>query len=433
MAFAGEVPPRPLLEVSMSRSQVPKYRFHKSSGCGFVQHRSIDTNDNRLSLGKYNTPESLRRYRQFLKRLELYNEGQEKLRIGSVPKNLELVVAYNEYAKEHYKRVDAFGNQFIAREYRDMRSALRIVLELHGDDLAHEFGPRNLKAIQRWMVREKYARSHINHTIGRIKRFYRWACSEELIPPETYHKLTCVRGLQSGELGAKEPKPIKPACPESLEKVLKYLPPVVGDMAKVQYFCGMRPGEVCIMRGVDIDRAGQVWWYSPISHKSRWRGKQLIKPIPRIAQEILLNYLKQPDKEYLFDPSLASDWANENRPKRKTKIYPCEIRRVNRKKRLSTRRKGKRRPGKHYTTNSYRRAVSKGFDRAEAAGETIKRFSPNQLRHAISTFVSQEVSAQAAQRWAGHENLETTSIYIEKQKSELVQIEKALHEHWVGA
>ncbi len=426
----GEFTLAQLRGVLMSRSLIPKYRHH-TSGSAYVYHRSIDTSDHRLSLGKYNTPESLRRYRQFLKRLEIYQAGQEMPLIGSVPNILELVVAYIEYAKQHYKRIDSQGNQFTAQEYGEMRYALRIVLDLYGDDIASEFGPRCLKTVQRWMVKEKYARSHINHTTSRIKRFFRWAASEELIPSENYHKLLCVRGLQRGEQGVRETKKVRPACPESLAAVLKFLPPTVADMAQLQYFCGMRPGEVCIMRPMDIDTKGTVWWYCPESHKNLWRDQSLVKPVPRVAQKLLSPYLEKSAEEYLFDPRAAYAWSMTQRPERKTPVYPSEQRRVEREKRLRRRRIKRNEPGQHYTTDSYRRAISRGFDRAEASDVEVVRFSPNQLRHAIATYISANVSAQAAQRWAGHESLQTTGIYIEKQKSELEAIEHALHERWI--
>ena len=50
-------------------NHLPKYRRH-SNGQAFVQHKSILTRDHRLYLGKYGSPESQRRYRQFLARLE---------------------------------------------------------------------------------------------------------------------------------------------------------------------------------------------------------------------------------------------------------------------------------------------------------------------------------------------------------------------------
>lgn len=59
----------PFTEVCMSRS-VPKYRRHPN-GQAFVQHRSIENPSHRMYLGSYGTPESKRRYRQFLTQLEV--------------------------------------------------------------------------------------------------------------------------------------------------------------------------------------------------------------------------------------------------------------------------------------------------------------------------------------------------------------------------
>ncbi len=416
----------------MARQAVPSYRRH-SNGQAFVYHRLIASKSKRMYLGKYGSEESKVAYRRFLKKLEVCQEQELAKDIPAVTStsNLaELVLAYDEYAQEHYLR-----NGVLSKEYDSMRCALIPLVDLYGSELAVEFGPKSLKTIQRSMAKDDYARSHINHNTSRIKRFFRWACSEELVPSDLYHKLTCVRGLQRGELGVKEAPKVRPACPESIEALLPFISPTVGAMLKIQYLCGMRPGEVCAMRVCDIDRSGDIWWYSPEYHKSDWRDITLVKAIPVTAQKILRPWMLKNPTDYIFRPMDSVSWSRAKQQQnagkdRKTPRYPCEVKRLEKQKLLRQRRVKKIKTGEKYTTDSYRRAVNRGLEHAKQAKVKIEKFFPNQLRHAIVTYVSAKLGRQKAQRWAGHRHLDTTSIYDEAQLHELEEIARQLDAQW---
>lgn len=414
----------------MPRAAVPQYRRH-ANGQAFVYHRSIPTKDHRLYLGRYDTDESKQSYRQFLRRLEVEGKYSEALPpIRKVPSIGELILAYDDFASQHYLR-----GEEVSHEYNCMRYALAPMLELFGRDLAEDFGPKSLKLVQRSLIQKRLARTYINKMISRIKRFFRWICEEEFVPPEVYHRLLCVRGLQRGEQGVREAAEVTPACPASAQSLLPFVSPTIGAMIQVQYLCGMRPGEVCIMRDIDIDRTADIWWYKPQRHKNEWRGYSLVKAVPQAAQIVLSSFIDTEQGEYLFRPADSVEWAKENRPthlsdERKTPIYPSELRQREKQKRLRKRRIKKKTPGQHYTTHSYRRALDYGFERASKAGFEIERFTPNQLRHAIVTYVSQELDQQDAQRWAGHKRLETTSIYVATQRRELKRIACQLDKIW---
>lgn len=409
------------------RNFVPKYRRHPN-GSAFVCHSSIPTKDHRLYMGKYGTPESLARYAEFVKRIQ---SGQGSLPCPpptSVPKVKDLVGHYQEFAKAYYRRGDG-----LSPEYEAMRMALTYLSDLFGESLAMDFGPRSLKDLQRSLVHAKYARTHINHSISRIKRFFRWAASEELVDPTMHHKLLCIRGLACGEHGAVEPDPVRPATPASIRGVLPFLSPIIRDMVQLQYLCGMRPGEVCLMRPADIDQRNDIWLYRPHRHKNAWRNKVLVKAIPLTAQEILAQRLGgRAPEQYLFSPQEAVQQEIDGRPKRerKTKLYPSEAARVEREKERASRRVRRKQPGIHYTVGSYSKAVKKGFARAAKQRVELESFSPNQLRHAILTLISQEFGEQKAQRYAGHERLETTGLYTEIEVKEIADVARLLDAHW---
>ena len=43
-------------------------------------------------------------------------------------------------------------------------------------------------------------------------------------------------------------------------------------MIQLQSLTGMRPGEVVIMRGCDLDTTGKIWTYGPARHKTEHHG-----------------------------------------------------------------------------------------------------------------------------------------------------------------
>jgi hypothetical protein len=89
----------------------------------------------------------------------------------------------------------------------------------------------------------------------------------------------------------------------------------------------MRPGEVVIMRGCDLNTAGRVWEYTPQSHKTDWREDdrgRLICIGPR-AQAILRPWLNRDLDAYLFSPREAvAESIATRRENRRTPVYPTQ-------------------------------------------------------------------------------------------------------------
>ena len=54
------------------------------------------------------------------------------------------------------------------------------------------------------------ARKTVNDHVQFLKRMFRWAVCEELVPPSVHHGLTAVAGLKAGESSAPEPRKVTP-------------------------------------------------------------------------------------------------------------------------------------------------------------------------------------------------------------------------------
>lgn len=367
-------------------SSIPKYRKHPN-GQAFVKVKAI--NQGRpYYLGRYDSPESKAKYRSVLKCIEAQIDVANVSAAAPVT-IVELIVLYREHATEHYTR----GGK-VAKECVEMMHALRPLYELLGDLPASAFGPRRLREIQKYLIAKRLSRRVVNRRISRIRRFFRWASSEEHVKADVYHGLTAVEPLQRGQHGVREKATVQPVPIEVVEQTLPWMVPAAAAMVRIQLICGMRPSEVCIMRGCDIDRTGAIWIYRPHTHKNQWRDKDRTVAVPPSAQQVLKPFLARPAETYLFSPQ--ETLANRNGNKAGARD--------------------------HYDRNSYHQAVSYAIAKAARHDVSITHWYPLQLRHTRATQISQQIGEQAAQRWLGHERLETTGIYSAIQTKELLDV-----------
>ncbi len=140
-----------------------------------------------------------------------------------------------------------------------------------------------------------------------------------------------------------------------------------------------------IMRPCDIDTSGNIWIYTPASHKTQHHGhKRQILLGPR-CQEITRPFLLKKTDAYCFTPQDADIKYNAKRDRYSTKIYyhavQCAIKRANKRGNLS-----------------------------------IPKFTPHQLRHTAATRIRKEFGLDAARAVLGHRTLNMTNEYAEIDK-----------------
>ena len=313
--------------------------------------------------------------------------------------------------------------------------ALKPLRQLYGSTPAAEFGPKKLKAVRQKMIENGLCRRVINNRVGRIKRMFKWAVADELVPPGVYHGLQAVTGLAYGRTPARETEPVKPIPDLYVAVVLPFVSPHVAAMIKLQRITGMRGSELVIMRPCDIDTTSEVWIYEPPDHKNRWRGQRKEIALGPEAQRILEPFLVRDPQAFLFSPQEVEEWRQENCPpsrgwQRKTKIYPSELRRRQRvkeaRRKQRMRRKPKRAPRERYDSKSYRRAIDYGLVKAKKAGFAVPHWHPHQLRHNRGTEVRRKYGIEAAQVALGHARADVTEVYAERNLEQARQIAKEM-------
>jgi integrase len=400
--------------------RIPKYRRHPN-GQAFIEYKKDIT-----YLGIYDSPKSRARYAKIVAQIAAGLPPSETSEVAKDPTIDELSTSYLNYAAQFYSQ-DGKPTKEYAGVDAAMRHLFQFCTERYNGILdGADFGPAKLMEFQQYLVDaryaewrrkpkdgetppelKRYARPYINKTVSRVKRFFRWCCQRELLPADLYHRLVCVQAVAFGRTSAPEPDDILPVPRVTVEATLPYLNPTVAAMVQVQMLCGMRPAEVCIMRGRDIDRSGPIWLYIVSEHKSSWRKHVLTKAIPTIAQKIMRPFWRASLDDFIFSP--RDSIAQKN-----GKFTPRKGRPIR----------------ERYDTCSYRRAIVYGLEKARRAGVEIDHWHPNQLRHSIATEIRQLVGEQAAQLWLGHAHMQTTGIYAQKQVSELLDVARELDRRW---
>ncbi len=266
------------------------------------------------------------------------------------------------------------------------------------------------------MVDDNLSRRYINDLIDNIKRMYKWAASEQLLPESAYRSLALVEGLRRGRTNARETAPVMPVADAVVEATLEHLPEVVADMVRLQRRTGMRPAEVCILRPCDLDRSGDVWSYRPESHKTEHHGRERVIQIGPKMQALLLRYLARDPQAYCFRPcdSEAKRRAQQH-AERKTPLSCGNTPGSN------VARKPKRTAGNRYQVASYRRAIHRACDKAG-----VERWSPNRLRHSAATEIRSSFGLEAAQIALGHASADVTQVYAERDLAKGIEVARLI-------
>jgi integrase len=361
--------------------RIPKYCKHSVRDLAFVTWKR-----KRYYLpGGYNSHQSVQAYKRFLREHVAADSQPGTAPPSAILSMADLIIAYMDHAAARYGRSSR-------SEYANAKYALLpLAKSEHGSMAAADFGPKRLKAWRLQLLKEG-SRGYVNQQIAKIKRAFKWAASEELIPVSTYQALATVIGLRGGESMARESEKRKPVPWSDVEPVLTELSPEVADMVRVQWHTAVRSGSLCRATPSQFDRSGDLWLWRPL-HKTQHLGRELIVPVGPLCQAILGPYIdgKPPDAP-LFDPR---------------------------------RRRNNRRYGGRYTTTTYYQAVKRAIERVNKKRKTaavdkfgdeskavlIEHWFPHQLRHSKGHEIRERYGIEGAQSHLGHDSMEATAIY----------------------
>lgn len=347
----------------------------------------------RKYFGAFGTPEAEREYRKWLEQVLRVERTAAPLPVVTVSTSLdELILAYSDFAITYYA-----SNGKATAEYRNVCDALSILSRYAGDEIAAAFGPNRLREVRASMIRDgftkgeesrRYSRGYINSIVNRIRRFFRWCESRELLPMGTAASLATLEPLKAGKSEAVERTRVSAVPWERVAATLPYCRPALAAMIQTQYWSGMRPSEACRLCCCNIDVSGDVWFYTPPAHKTSHRGKVIVKAIPSRVHGVLLPFLKAAESD-------------------ETPVFQTRFKRP-------------------YSTDAYGTAIEAAIAKAKRADVTIPHWSPNQLRHAIAQKVDGLLGREAAQHWLSHSRPDVTAVYASTNDAILRKVADAL-------
>ncbi len=396
----------------------PKYTRHKASGQAIVK-----INGKVHYLGPWQSAESKVRWQEAVSKWSAQQARAVNAPtiVGEMPQThettvVELLAAFLEHAKTWYTKNGEPTGSLAA-----IRPVLRLLREMFGAVLVSKFKPSHLEAYQRRMIERGASRSYINGACSKIKTVFKWGVSKDLVPVATWQALTSLRGLAKGRTKARETEPVLPVEDWVVDATLPHLPEVVADMVRLQRYTGARPGEICAIRPVDVDRSGEVWLYRPANHKTEHHGRGRVIAIGPRGQEVLRPYLLRAPDSHCFSPRESERRRSEaQREARVTPMTPSQEAR-------KPKRHPRRPKGERYVKDAYRRAVARAVEvankeRSQAKVDPLPHWHPNQLRHSLGTEVRQRFGLEAAQVVLGHSKADVTQVYAERDQRLAVEV-----------
>ena len=244
--------------------------------------------------------------------------------------------------------------------YTNVRDATRELAELYSDLPLSDLRVKHLKAVRCYMIDRGLCRRSINDRMSRIRTMLRHF--EQWVPPGD---LT-LPGLRRGRSAAVE---TRRKCAVPILDVLAVLQdprlsPTVKAMVRLGLRTVLRPGELCQLRGDEIDTAQRLWVYRPQTHKMAHLDRDRLAAFGSRAQLILLPYLND---GYLFTVSRG------------------------------------RRKGQPWTVGAYGYAIRRSCLRMG-----VPIWGPQQVRRRATTDAALATDEETARQLAGHADVRVT-------------------------
>ncbi|MCR9209712.1 MAG: site-specific integrase [bacterium] len=384
---------------------MPDYRYHVSG------QAVVALSGKTFYLGQYDSPESRAKYFSLL---QVYNEHGNSMpddvgsRLDETEVSVRCVTAeFREHIEVKYANTPSHRKRFL--------SLCTLLEDEYGDEAAADFGPRRLADLRDLFVASGNNRNYVNSQTRSICQIFKHAVARELIDINVLLRLETLEPLKQGQTKAKEPTPRKPVPLDAVRETARLLSPTVKAMVMVQVATGMRPSEVCKMRPMDIDQSGEEWIYRPESHKTAHHGVIKAVPIVGDARLAIQPFLVRQADQYLFSPIESAAWHREQRSRARTTPVSCGNR-----KGTNVKPNPKRRPGKTFTKDSYRKAVTTAAKKAK-----VEHWTPYQLRYTAAAVIREALGLEAAQAILGHTKSAMTAHYAKASEAKAIEAARA--------
>lgn len=357
--------------------RIPRLCHQKSDGRAFVTVPR--TGGKRVYFGKFGTPEAEAAYKEWLVKVLAFKPSD----LGIQQSLASVCIEYVEWCRVQSQatyRANRKACEFLLRQYIHLSASAYtapVVLQWLETMDGGSYETKKGKV-------KYHTRTYLNKLLHHLKRLAKWGEARGYFPAGTHASISTVDPLKKGKSKSREAPKVKPIAWDIVSQTLPELSETVAAMVKVQYLSGMRPGEIRKMRRGEIDDSRDIWLYVPLQHKTTHHGAELIKAIPKPAQDILRPFLEACECEESF-------------------VFNS-------------------RRGCPYTTHGYITAIKRACERLG-----LPVWKPNQLRHSIATHVREKHGIEASSLYLGHASTNMTEIYAERSVAQIVDIARTLN------
>jgi integrase len=377
-------------------NKVPKFSLHKATGQAKVRWQGKDH-----YLGRHGSPEAWERYCEFIAKLpkpEPEPSAPPEPQPGEKLFVTQVVEHFYFHAKSYYVHPDGTPTG----EHVTIRCALKPLKDEFGEQLAQDFGPRKLKQLQQIIIKLGWSRRYVNKVTNIVRRCFKWAASEELIPGFIPEALRSVDAIKKGRSGAREKPEVTAVADDVVDATLPELPAMVAAMVRIQRLTGMRPGEILKLTPDQIDRSDpELWVYRLAEHKTAHHGKGRTIMIGPQASAILAPWLFKAGEGRIF--RIYRDGYRQAIIRACARAFPhAELSKIARDQ-----------------LTPEQTAELRTWNRAH-------QWHPNQLHHTYATEVRRKYGLEAAQVLLGHSRADVTQTYAERDLEKARQVARKI-------
>ncbi len=271
------------------KSRMPALCLHRSSGLAYV----TDPRTKReVYFGRPGEAETALKHaewcREFLRWREAQKTGQPTPFAPKRPRGIitvaKLCSTFLDFAEKYYVK---HGKQ--TSEVAAFRGLFVRLNRQAGKHPAASYGPKDLAHLRDRMAEEHLSRDTVNALVRRLRRVWRWAVAEELLPAECLMRLQAVPGLKKGRSKAREPEPVRPVEWAVVEATLPYLHPRLRALVLFQLHGAMRPGEAPVVSLSNAEAAQILETLRGLLDRLADNGVPVAPPSPALPQYVTLD------------------------------------------------------------------------------------------------------------------------------------------------
>jgi integrase len=345
---------------------IPKYTLH-SSGRARIYFNSVY----KYLPGAFNSPESRQAFYEMCEIIHATGDWPVEVVPEKPLTVMELGIRYLAHCVGYY------GQKKNGRtEAVNLRYAVDSLTDLYGSRLAGEFGPPQLKAVRKSLIKKGHVRRSVNKRATQIIACFKWAVEEGLVEPDVWQRLSAVKPIAPGREGAIDNPAVEPVTSSQYELALPYLPAGVKIAIQVQRLTGMRSKELLSMTPQDCDMSRDHWIYRLEKHKTVEHTGVAYVLIPAPAVELL---------QACMPKTFCDRW------------FPWSV--------------------GHQQKSVARACLSAG----------VPHWYPHQLRHNLATEINEKLNIEAAQKVLRHTDPRMTRRYSKETVEGLLSVADQLY------